>query len=126
MLLLLELPSRLSQLPAVDRCTTNLPTFLSQTQLFDRPDSPPPLDDDDDDSSDSSAFHTQSAMGSMFAQSGSGTLFLGGQKISGADIRDQNGKSPLPLSTSQLRIPPPRSSVRNGIKFWSLTHDDFV
>lgn len=26
----------------------------------------------------------------MFAQSGSGTLFLGGQKISGADIRDQN------------------------------------
>lgn len=33
-------------------------------------------------------------MASMFAQSGSGTLFLGGQKISGADIRDQNGKSP--------------------------------
>ncbi|EGO59349.1 hypothetical protein NEUTE1DRAFT_128764 [Neurospora tetrasperma FGSC 2508] len=29
-------------------------------------------------------------MASMFAQSGSGTLFLGGQKISGADIRDQN------------------------------------
>ncbi|KAJ5002347.1 T-complex protein 1, partial [Colletotrichum nymphaeae SA-01] len=29
-------------------------------------------------------------MASMFEQSGSGTLFLGGQKISGADIRDQN------------------------------------
>lgn len=37
-------------------------------------------------------------MASMFAQSGSGTLFLGGQKISGADIRDQNGKFHLPLS----------------------------
>ncbi|KAK3337831.1 putative tailless complex polypeptide 1 [Neurospora tetraspora] len=44
-------------------------------------------------------------MASMFAQSGSGTLFLGGQKISGAEIREQNGKSPLPLSL-QLRIPP--------------------
>lgn len=32
-------------------------------------------------------------MASMFEQSGSGTLFLGGQKISGADIRDQNGMS---------------------------------
>ncbi|EEY15080.1 T-complex protein 1 subunit alpha [Verticillium alfalfae VaMs.102] len=29
-------------------------------------------------------------MASMFEQSGSGTLFLGGQKISGSDIRDQN------------------------------------
>ncbi|KAM0325954.1 hypothetical protein ACHAQA_007259 [Verticillium albo-atrum] len=29
-------------------------------------------------------------MASMFQQSGSGTLFLGGQKISGSDIRDQN------------------------------------
>ncbi|KAJ4419922.1 chaperonin-containing T-complex alpha subunit Cct1 [Neurospora sp. IMI 360204] len=29
-------------------------------------------------------------MASMFAQSGSGTLFLGGQKISGAEIREQN------------------------------------
>ncbi len=28
----------------------------------------------------------------MFEQSGNGTLFLGGQKISGADIRDQNGE----------------------------------
>lgn len=63
-------------------------------------------------------------MASMFAQSGSGTLFLGGQKISGAEIREQNGKSPLPLSL-QLRIPP-ASSVWDGIKFGSLTHDDFV
>jgi len=31
-------------------------------------------------------------MGSMFEQSGNGQLFLGGQKISGADIRDQNGE----------------------------------
>lgn len=30
-------------------------------------------------------------MASMFEQSDSGTLFLGGQKVSGADIRDQNG-----------------------------------
>lgn len=30
-------------------------------------------------------------MASMFEQSGSGTLFLGGQKVSGSDIRDQNG-----------------------------------
>ncbi|KAL1864207.1 chaperonin-containing T-complex alpha subunit Cct1 [Diaporthe australafricana] len=29
-------------------------------------------------------------MASMFEQSGNGTLFLGGQKISGSDIRDQN------------------------------------
>ncbi|KAL8415249.1 hypothetical protein RB594_006189 [Gaeumannomyces avenae] len=29
-------------------------------------------------------------MASMFAQPGNGTLFLGGQKISGSDIRDQN------------------------------------
>ncbi|KAL1841329.1 hypothetical protein VTJ49DRAFT_7166 [Mycothermus thermophilus] len=29
-------------------------------------------------------------MGSMFEQSGTGTLFLGGQKISGQDIREQN------------------------------------
>lgn len=33
-------------------------------------------------------------MASMFEQSGNGTLFLGGQKISGSDIRDQNGESP--------------------------------
>lgn len=32
-------------------------------------------------------------MASMFEQSENGTLFLGGQKISGADIRDQNGRS---------------------------------
>ena len=31
----------------------------------------------------------------MFEQSGNGTLFLGGQKISGADIRDQNGEPRL-------------------------------
>ena len=31
-------------------------------------------------------------MASMFEQSRQGTLFLGGQKISGADIRDQNGE----------------------------------
>jgi hypothetical protein len=31
-------------------------------------------------------------MTSMFEQGGDGHLFLGGQKISGADIRDQNGK----------------------------------
>lgn len=31
-------------------------------------------------------------MGSMFEQSGNGTLFLGGQKISGADIREQNDR----------------------------------
>lgn len=30
----------------------------------------------------------------MFEQSGNGTLFLGGQKISGSDIRDQNGEFP--------------------------------
>ena len=30
-------------------------------------------------------------MTSMFEQSRQGTLFLGGQKISGSDIRDQNG-----------------------------------
>jgi T-complex protein 1 subunit alpha len=33
-------------------------------------------------------------MGSMFEQPGNGTLFLGGQKISGADIREQNGRLP--------------------------------
>lgn len=31
-------------------------------------------------------------MTSMFEQGGDGHLFLGGQKISGADIRDQNGE----------------------------------
>ncbi|KAH7232239.1 uncharacterized protein BKA55DRAFT_742734 [Fusarium redolens] len=30
-------------------------------------------------------------MASMFEQPRNGTLFLGGQKISGSDIRDQNG-----------------------------------
>ena len=30
-------------------------------------------------------------MASLFAQPGNGMLFLGGQKISGADVRDQNG-----------------------------------
>ena len=30
-------------------------------------------------------------MASMFEQGGNGTLFLGGTKISGSDIRDQNG-----------------------------------
>lgn len=34
-------------------------------------------------------------MASMFEQPREGTLFLGGQKISGADIRDQNGQSRL-------------------------------
>jgi hypothetical protein len=33
-------------------------------------------------------------MASMFEQPRNGTLFLGGQKISGADIRDQNGTPP--------------------------------
>ena len=32
-------------------------------------------------------------MAAIFEQSRTGTLFLGGQKISGADIRDQNGMS---------------------------------
>lgn len=32
-------------------------------------------------------------MTSMFEQPRNGTLFLGGQKISGSDIRDQNGMS---------------------------------
>lgn len=32
-------------------------------------------------------------MASMFEQPRNGTLFLGGQKISGSDIRDQNGMS---------------------------------
>ena len=32
----------------------------------------------------------------MFEQGGDGHLFLGGQKISGADIRDQNGKNICP------------------------------
>lgn len=31
-------------------------------------------------------------MASMFEQPRNGTLFLGGQKISGSDIRDQNGE----------------------------------
>jgi hypothetical protein len=34
-------------------------------------------------------------MASMFEQPRNGTLFLGGQKISGSDIRDQNGMSVL-------------------------------
>lgn len=38
-------------------------------------------------------------MASMFAQSGNGTLFLGGQKVSGADIRDQNGLLLIALSS---------------------------
>jgi T-complex protein 1 subunit alpha len=33
-------------------------------------------------------------MTSLFAQPGNGMLFLGGQKISGQDIRDQNGWLP--------------------------------
>jgi T-complex protein 1 subunit alpha len=33
-------------------------------------------------------------MASMFEQPRNGTLFLGGQKISGSDIRDQNGAHP--------------------------------
>lgn len=40
-------------------------------------------------------------MASMFEQPQNGMLFLGGQKISGSDIRDQNGRVPsvfpLPL-----------------------------
>lgn len=47
-------------------------------------------------------------MASMFEQSGSGTLFLGGQKISGADIRDQNGM--LPLLLLRLLRPPATAS----------------
>jgi len=39
-------------------------------------------------------------MGSMFEQPRNGTLFLGGQKISGSDIRDQNGKLRPPSSRS--------------------------
>lgn len=35
-------------------------------------------------------------MASMFEQPRNGTLFLGGQKISGSDIRDQNGANPPP------------------------------
>lgn len=31
-------------------------------------------------------------MASIFEQPREGTLFLGGKKISGSDIRDQNGK----------------------------------
>lgn len=33
-------------------------------------------------------------MANIFEQSGNGQLFLGGQKISGTDIRDQNGEPP--------------------------------
>ena len=40
-------------------------------------------------------------MASMFEQPRNGTLFLGGQKISGSDIRDQNGS--LPLSSADAR-----------------------
>lgn len=35
--------------------------------------------------------HTYIAMASMFEQPRNGTLFLGGTKISGTEIRDQNG-----------------------------------
>jgi len=48
-------------------------------------------------------------MASMFAQPGNGTLFLGGQKVSGADIRDQNGRLPqsrtATCSCSKLEAP---------------------
>lgn len=39
-------------------------------------------------------YWTATAMASMFEQPRNGTLFLGGQKISGSDIRDQNGMPP--------------------------------
>jgi hypothetical protein len=43
-------------------------------------------------------------MASMFEQPRNGTLFLGGQKISGSDIRDQNGKfAPAELSQLEAR-----------------------
>lgn len=34
-------------------------------------------------------------MASMFEQPQEGTLFLGGKKFSGQDIRDQNGEPPV-------------------------------
>ena len=40
-------------------------------------------------------------MASMFEQPRNGTLFLGGQKISGSDIRDQNG-TVMPLGSTLL------------------------
>jgi T-complex protein 1 subunit alpha len=43
-------------------------------------------------------------MASMFEQPRNGTLFLGGQKISGSDIRDQNGMSVYILSRLLLHV----------------------
>ena len=44
-------------------------------------------------------------MASMFEQPrNAGTLFLGGTKISGADIRDQNGKSFVLLELAERLI----------------------
>lgn len=41
-------------------------------------------------------------MTSMFEQGGDGHLFLGGQKISGSDIRDQNGEELAILEREKL------------------------
>ena len=41
-------------------------------------------------------------MASIFEQPRNGTLFLGGQKISGSDIRDQNGELGGPLTEVAL------------------------
>lgn len=58
-------------------------------------------------------------MASMFEQPQEGTLFLGGKKFSGSDIRDQNGKHPVPrekhrkhlgLSNSAPQSPPRKLS----------------
>jgi hypothetical protein len=45
-------------------------------------------------------YWTATTMASMFEQPRNGTLFLGGQKISGSDIRDQNGTTQPPLAWS--------------------------
>jgi len=44
-------------------------------------------------------------MAAIFEQPRNGTLFLGGQKISGADIRDQNGWCP-PSRHLSVNAPP--------------------
>ena len=50
-------------------------------------------------------------MASMFEQPRNGTLFLGGQKISGADIRDQNGKL-QPFELAELDLDRTRANSR--------------
>lgn len=42
-------------------------------------------------------------MATLFDQPRDGTLFLGGQKISGSDIRDQNGSLPPPAQELPVR-----------------------